>query len=63
MRCLLGVRAEQKEEERREKVKKYVLTVVATCIVCWGKVVLIVGELCPSVGSESIVCLSLQPMR
>ena len=34
-------------EKRRKEVKKYVLTVVATCIMCWGKVVLIVGELCP----------------
>ena len=48
-------------------MKKYILTVVATCIVCWGKVVLIVGELCPCVVSASIVvsCYSLcvlQPM-
>ena len=42
-------------------MKEYVLTVVATCIVCWGKVVLIVGELCPCVMSVSIVCV-LQPM-
>ena len=35
----------------------YVLTVVATCIVCWGKVVLIVGEHCPCVVSGvSFVC-------
>ena len=55
----------QKKEER-EEVKKYVLTVVATCIVCWGrgKVVLIVGELCPYVMSVSEYCLYvLQPMH
>ena len=55
-----------RRKKRKEKGKSERVHVRANCsgylYVCWGKVVLIVGELCPSVGSGSIVCLSLQPM-
>ena len=51
-----GRRVEERRDKRRKEVKKYVLTVVATCIVCWGKVVL--RELCPCVVSASIICVS-----
>ena len=56
---MLSRRKKREEKGKSERVR-------ANCsgylYVCWGKVVLIVGELCPSVGSGSIVCLSLQPM-
>ena len=47
-------RVKERREKRRKKVEKYVITVVA-CIVCWGKVVVIVGELCPCVARKCVL--------